>query len=101
MLVWIQFTLTACESNPQAAARKKLAGQNIGVSPKSLFKAIEMGDVKNTFLLLEAGIDINVRIDQRTPLIAAIELGEQKWLTTYSLNGYPMLRRSKAMAELP
>ena len=37
-----------------------------------------MGDVQNTFLLLEAGIDINVRVDKRTPLIAAIELGEQK-----------------------
>ena len=78
LLVWILFTLTACGSDPQAAARKKLAGQNIGVSPKSLFKAIEMGDVQNTFLLLEAGIDINVRIDQRTPLMAAIESDKQK-----------------------
>ena len=77
-LVWILFTLTACGPDPQAAARKKLAGQNIGVSPKSLFKAIEMGDVQNTFLLLEAGIDINVRIDKRTPLMAAIESDKQK-----------------------
>ena len=37
-----------------------------------------MGDVQNTFLLLEAGIDINVRIEKKTPLIAAIELGQQK-----------------------
>ena len=72
------YTLTACGSDPQATAKKKLAKQNISVSPHSLFKAIEMGDVQNTFLLLEAGIDINVHIDKKTPLIAAIELGEQK-----------------------
>lgn len=78
LLVWFLFTLTACGSDPQAVASKKLAKQNISVSPQSLFKAIEMGDVQNTFLLLEAGIDINVHIDKKTPLIAAIELGEQK-----------------------
>ena len=77
-LVWILFTLTACGPDPQAAARKKLVAQNISVSPQSLFKTIEMGDVQNTFLLLEAGIDINVRIDKRTPLIAAIESDKQK-----------------------
>ena len=78
LFVWVLFTLIACGLDPQAAARKKLANQNISVSPQSLFKAIEMGDVQNTFLLLEAGIDINVHIDKKTPLIAAIELGEQK-----------------------
>ena len=78
LLVWILFTLIACGSDPQAAARKKLAKQNISVSPQSLFKAIERDDVQNTFLLLEAGIDVNVRINKRTPLIAAIELDRQK-----------------------
>ena len=43
-----------------------------------MFKAIEMDDVQSVFLLLEAGIDINVRMDKRTPLINAIELGKQK-----------------------
>jgi len=37
-----------------------------------------MDDVQSVFLLLEAGIDINVRMDKRTPLINAIELGKQK-----------------------
>ena len=64
--------------DPQAVARKKLAKQNINVSSKNLFKAIEMDDVQSVFLLLEAGIDINVRMDKRTPLINAIELGKQK-----------------------
>ena len=78
LLVWILFTLIACGSDPQTAARKKLAKQNISVSPQSLFKAIERDDVQNTFLLLEAGIDVNVRINKRTPLITAIELDRQK-----------------------
>ena len=78
LLVWFLFTLSSCGSDPQAVASKKLAKQNITVSPQSLLKAIEMGDVQNTFLLLEAGVDINVLIDKKTPLIAAIELGEQK-----------------------
>ena len=52
--------------------KKKLAKQNISVSPQSLFKAIEMGDVQNTFLLLEAGIDINVSMDRRAPLMSAV-----------------------------
>ena len=37
-----------------------------------------MDDVQSVFLLLEAGIDINVRIGKRTPLIAAIESDKQK-----------------------
>ena len=78
LFVWVLFTLIACGLDPQAAARKKLANQNISVSPQSLFKAIEMGDVQNTFLLLEAGIDINVHIDKKTPLIAAIESDKKK-----------------------
>ena len=78
LFVWVLFTLIACGLDPQAAARKKLANQNISVSPQSLFKAIEMGDVQNTFLLLEAGIDINVRIDKKTPLTVAIESDKQK-----------------------
>ena len=37
-----------------------------------------MGDVQNTFLLLEAGIDVNIYLNKRTPLIAAIESGKQR-----------------------
>jgi len=77
-IVLILLTSTSCGLDPQAVAMKKLKKQNIRVSSQNLFKAIEMGDVKNTFLLLEAGIDINVYVDNKTPLIAAIESGKQK-----------------------
>ena len=72
LLTGIPFIFTACGGNPQTAAKAKLEKQNITVSPQSLFQAIKMGDVPNTFLLLEAGIDVNIRVDDKTPLIAAI-----------------------------
>ena len=78
LLAGIPFTLAACGGNPQAAARAKLEKQNIAVSPQSLFQTINMGDVPNTFLLLEAGIDVNIRVDDKTPLIAAIESSKRK-----------------------
>ena len=78
LLTGIPFIFTACGGNPQTAAKAKLEKQNITVSPQSLFQAIKMGDVPNTFLLLEAGIDVNIRVDDKTPLIAAIELKKRK-----------------------
>ena len=75
---WVLLYFIACGMNPQTTAERKLAKQNINISPKSLFKTIELGDVQNTFLLLEAGIDINVIINKKTPLIAAIDLDKQK-----------------------